>query len=172
MQTTKRRFPLTEILLGLLIFFLHYTELFTFQIRHASLMLLLPLLLTVAMNDTGMGGLLYGLFFGLLCDSVSSFSACYHTLFFMFCGFAVSALSRYIFNRNLPAAITLSLVFSLLYFGLKWLIFYYFTGVQGKMFYLLQFSLPSALFTGVSILPFYFIERALSRRFARRHRSL
>ena len=106
----------------------------------------------------------YGLGFGLLCDCVAGQTICFNTLFFAFAGFLLGVAVGTVFNVNLPSAVALCVMTSAAYFGLKWLIFFFFPDVQGKIFYLLHYALPSALYTSLFIFLFYWIQLRLKNR--------
>lgn len=161
----KFRFPAFATVLGLLAFFCRYTELITGKIGNASSFIFLPLVVAVAIYYGEIIALFYGLFFGLLADTVASGSYCFNTLFLCLAGLVAGVLSEYVFNRNLQAAIALSVITAFLYFGLKWVFFFLFPDVQGKMYFLLQYSLPSAFFTSVLIIPIYFAERFFANKY-------
>ena len=74
----------------------------------------------------------------------------------------ISAFSSRLFNRNLRSAALLSFLLTLIYFILRWLIFYAFTvGAQDNLTYLLHYAFPSVVYTNIFIFPFYFLYKKL-----------
>ena len=159
MFTEKRQaFPLIESILAFLIFILHYTSLIDISIYTASPLILLPLCIAVAMFRGELTGIIFSLICGLACDSISS-STSFNTLVFMFTGFFVGLLAKNIFNRNFRGALALALISSAFYFGLKWILEYFITDVQGKVYYLLVYTVPSAFYTSLFIIPFFLLQK-------------
>lgn len=159
----KRNFPYIEVLLAFAVYLFHYTSAIDITIYTASPFILLPLCVGVAMFRGELTGLIFGTVCGMACDAVSSQTTCFNTLAFMFIGFFVGLLAKNIFNRNFPAAIVLSVLTCAAYFLSKWCVYYLFPDVQGKVYYLLWHLAPSALYTAVFIIPFYFLEKWLHR---------
>ena len=61
--------------------------------------------------------------------------------------------------RDVPL---LSFLLTLIYFILRWLIFYAFTvGAQDNLTYLLHYAFPSVIYTNIFIFPFYFLYKKL-----------
>ena len=164
------RFPTFAAVCGILAFFCRYTGLFVGKIGNASSFIFLPLVVAVAIYYGEITAMFYGLGIGLLADTVASGSYCFNTLFLCFAGLVVGVLSEYVFNRNLQAAAALSVITAFIYFGLKWVFFFFFPDVQGKMFFLLQYCLPSAFFTSVLIVPIYFAEKFLADKYKNKNK--
>lgn len=159
----KRRIPYIEGILGLVIFLFHYTGLIDITVRGASPLILLPLTVAVAMFYDEPAGLIFGLVCGFATDAVSGSTSVFNTLMFMFIGFAVGLFAKRIFNRNLPGAIALTFIASAAYFIIKWIDTALIGDVQGKVYYLLWHLTPSAFYTVLFILPFYYLEKRLHR---------
>lgn len=159
----KRRFPRWESLIALTVYLFHYTGLIDITIRGISPLILLPLTVAVAMFYGETAGLVFGLVCGFAIDAVAGSTSVFNTLLFMFTGFAVGLFAKRIFNRNLPAAIALAFIAALVYFGLKWVFTAIIPDVQGKVYYLLWHLTPSAVYTVLFIIPFYFLEKHLHR---------
>lgn len=159
----KRRFPLWEALLALFIFLFHYTGLIDVTVRGASPLILLPLTVAVAMFYDEPVPLIFGTVCGIAIDAVAGSSACFNTLTFMLISFGIGLLSKRIFNRNLAGSIALTVIASIIYFGAKWLFFAIIPDVQGKVYYLFWHLTPSAVYTVIFILPFFYLEKRLHR---------
>lgn len=159
----KRRVPLWEALIGIAVYLFHYTGLIDITVYSASPLILLPLTVAVAMFYDELVGLVFGLVCGFAIDAVAGSTSVFNTLLFMFIGFAVGLLAKRIFNRNLPGAIALTFIATIVYFGLKWVTSAIIPDVQGKVYYLLWHLTPSAVYTVLFILPFYFLEKRLHR---------
>lgn len=163
-EKKKPSFPIAETVLGLLIFFFHYSTVLNISIGGISAFLIIPLLSAVSYFYKETYGLFYGLFFGLLFDSAASGMTCFHTLFFTVAGFLFGILADHFFNRNVYSAVFQCLALSLLYFILKWLIFILIPYGDRGFFELIFRSLPSAVYTAVFSLPLFFAEKHLLKK--------
>lgn len=159
----KSAAALIELLLFAVLFVLHYTDLLKITVLHASPMLLLPFLAALAMFLEELPAALAGAAGGIFADSVSGGGFCFHTLFFFLTCFTISLLVHYLLNNNFRTAIMLSLLTAIAYYLLRWLAFHAFTGADNSIDYLMQYALPSALYTAVFFLPFYFLQRLIHR---------
>ncbi len=159
----KRRVPVNEIVLAAIVYLFHYTGLIDITIKGASPIILLPITVAVAMFYNELTGLLFGLCCGFAMDAVTASSSVFNTITFMLIGFIAGLLAKSIFNRNLPAAITLTLLSEIGYFGVKWLLYAIIPDVQGKVYYLLWNLTPGAVYTLVFIVPLYFLEKRLHK---------
>lgn len=166
----KLHFPYFAVVLGLLAFLCRYTGLVSIKIGNATSFLLLPLIVVVAMYYGELTAMFYGLSFGLIVDTVASSSYCYNTVFFLIAGFVAGILSEYVFNSNFKAALALCVIVSFAYFGLKWVFFLFLPDVQGKIYYLLEYSLPSAFYSSVFAVPLYFAESYLAERYKKKNK--
>lgn len=160
----KRKVPVPEIILAALVYLFHYTGLIDITIKGASPIILLPITVAVAMFYDELVGLLFGLCCGFAMDAVAASTSVFNTIAFMLIGFIAGLLAKRIFNRNLPAAIALTLISEIGYFGIKWLISVIIPDVQGKVYYLLWNLTPCAVYTLIFIIPLYFLEKRLHKQ--------
>lgn len=168
-EERKFRFPLFAVLTALIVFLFHYTGAVTLKIGNASPMLFLPLVVAVGMYYGEVTGLIYGLFTGFLIDSTASGTYCFNTVFFCFAGFAVGVAVILLFNSNFPAAVTLNVIVCFLYFAIKWVIFYFIPDVQGKIYFLFRYLLPSAFYSSLFIIPIFFAEKYFAERYKKKN---
>lgn len=108
-----------------------------------------------------------GFVFGAFIDSYSSLPFGTSSVFLLVAALASSLIIRHLFNNNLRSAIALCLMVSLLYFTLKWLIVYSSSDLESSIGYLVQFGMPSAVYTTVFVIPFYYLQKFIIRKFAR-----
>ena len=155
------RFPVSECIIAFIIYVLHYTDLLDISVYHASPIILLPITVGVAMFYDELTGLIFGLSCGCAMDAVTG--GVYNTLFFMLMGFIVSLLAQRIFNKNLPGAIALTFISTFFYYGILWFTDFFIPDVQGKVYILLWHYFPSAVYTVLFIIPFYFFEKKLRK---------
>lgn len=162
----KRRFlaAAVNILLLLLFFALRYSGLSVLSIGQAIPLILLPLSVSISMFYGENVGLLTGFFTGAFMDSASTESSCFNTLFMVVACMVCGLLSSNFLNKNLKAAICMSAGASFAYFILKYLIFFAFLGTSVDYSYFTLYLIPSAVYTSVWIIPFYFLNKKLSER--------
>ncbi len=155
-------FTVNLILFGIF-FVLHYSELFSIKILGASPILPLSLLVAVSMFSSEITASLTGLILGFFMDSSSSASSFFYTITFLMVGFAVSFIVHFFFNKNIRSALALALMACVFIFICRWAFLYIPTeGLVSSIEYLLRNAMPSAVYTTVCIVPFYFIERKLN----------
>lgn len=157
---------LINILLFSVIILFQYNGIFDIKIASANPML--PLALTVAccMFSSELTSIFTGLTVGIFIDSVSSTPIGFNAIVFMLLTLAVSMTAKHLFNNNIFAAVTLGFLSSAVYFIIRWLFCYAFSlSLTESLTYLMRFALPSALYTAIFIIPFYFLEKFLYNKF-------
>lgn len=163
MKITRKRFAAAAINTFLLIFiFLLRSCNLLFSIGDAVPMLLLPLCISISMFFGENATLLCFLFAGLLTDSVSAHSSFFNTLFFVIIGVLCGRLASRVLNRNLKSALCLCTAVAFLYFFSMYLIFFAFGGIHVNYDYFVTYLIPSAIYTALWIIPFYFLQKKLS----------
>ncbi len=152
-----------NILIILLLTVFRYSSLATFKIGEAVPIVLLPAVIAVSMFFGDNASLLAALLTGFLMDSMSADSSWYNTVFFVLAAAVCNFLSSRFLNRNLKAAAYITVIVSLVYFFLKYLIFFVFGGISVNYDYFLLYLIPSVVYTSAFIVPFYFLEKKLSQ---------
>lgn len=168
MKNKKNIFTLRliNILLFVLLVFVQYNATFSIKIAHANPMLPLALLVAICMFCSELTGAISGLIVGIFIDSTASTTQGFNATVFMILGLCVTLIIRHLFNNNIFSAVTLCLLCSAVYYLIRW-IFYYIGSVSltENLTYLMQTILPSVLYTAVFIIPFYYLERYLYKKF-------
>ena len=159
----KKSHPFITIF-TILIFFgitiLDSAKSFDISIKTATPFLLLPMLLAFAVFNSTTKSAVSGLILGACADSVASGSYCFNTIILLVIGTAACLCANNLFNKNIRATIVLSFVFSVIYYFAQWVIFHAIGHTsKAALEYLFSFSLPSAIYTSLFIIPFYFIFR-------------
>ena len=159
---TKKRRPLV----GLISFLIFSAVLILrplealISIKTAAPMLILPLLAAFSIFSSVYASAAVGFIAGACLDSVASGAYCFNTLTLMLLAVAVTLCANNLFNKNIRSAAVISLILSVVYFVLKWIIFYAVgADITNSMQYLLEYALPSAVYSSVFIFPFYFLYR-------------
>ncbi len=147
----------------LILFLLRYSGLATLAIGQAVPITLLPLVVAIAIFFGEWLGATAGFFVGALMDTVMSGSYCFNTITVMFIGLIAGVLASYYLNKNIRSATCLSLGAAVTYLFVKQIFFYSFKGISiGAEYYTLYF-IPTAVYTALFIIPFYFLERKLKK---------
>lgn len=171
MKNRRARFiaAFVNTLLIIGFFLLRYTGLAVFRIGGAVPIVLIPLLLSIIVFYDENAGLLSSLLTGILMDTAASESSVFNTLFFVIAGTACFLLATRYLNRNLKASICLSLGLSFGYFFIKHLIFVAFRGIGVNYDYFLIYLIPSAFYTALLFIPFYFFQKYFIKFLERRY---
>ncbi len=164
MDIKRRRFIAAFInaIIIFAVFLLRFSGIATLQIGEAVPIILIPIVISVSMFYGENAGLISALFAGLLMDSVASDTSCFNTLFFVLGATVCGVMANRFLNRNLKAAICLSIGLSFIYYFLKYLIFFVFNGISVNYDYFVLNLIPSAVYTALWIIPFYFLQKKLS----------
>lgn len=158
-----------NFLLFLILAFAHNTGFRPFSIGKANPFSVFALLIAFCMFASEWSSCFAGLFLGIFMDAVSANGSIFYTVAFFIVALFVTVSSRHLFNNNIRAAVVICLICSVVLFGARWLLFYAFNlPVNESMGFLLKASLPSAIYTTVFIIPFYYFERALFKYFIHR----
>lgn len=128
-----------------------------------ALLLLAPLL--AAFCEGPAGGFFFGLACGLLCDVIYPGSSFYLPFMLSVLSFAAGALVSSLMRNNLVTALLLCTVSLLLIKLTEWFFTFQFTGADPSAFPLLNFTLPTVLYTAAFIPPLYYLTLAIRARF-------
>ena len=144
----------------ILLLLLHFSGITNIKISGASLMLVLPMLTAFSMFFDELYAAFTGLAVGICMDAFTSGTYCFNALSLMLLGLAVSFTAHYLFNRNIRSALVLSFFYCAVYYFFRWLCFYAFdSGVEDSFIYLFRYGFPSAVYSALFVVPFYFLER-------------
>ena len=129
MQLKKKRilFGFFSFLLFFFSFIAHYTDSIDLSIKNAQPFILLPLITAFSMFTTPGTAAVSGLALGICMDGCAGGTVCFNAIAIMLAATFVSVAANNLFNRNIKSAILLSVIISLFYYILRWLIFYAFS---------------------------------------------
>ena len=147
-----------------LIAIIHYSNLLPLKIATASPLIIIPFLVVVSFYSGMWRGVVFAFIYGIFMDSVAADSLCFNTLALGLIICICGVLITYFFNRNISAVLLLSLGAATVYFILKWLVFFVFTGTESSYFYLFRYAIPSAIYSAAFAIPFYYIAKFFSAR--------
>jgi len=150
------------VMLTVLILF-HYSGA-SIAISTANPMAALALLVAIIMYSGEIAGVLTGLAVGIVLDSVTSTPPGFNSITLAIISLAAALISHYLFNRNIKSALTLCLICSFAYFFARWLAGFAFVGnTEDSFVYLIRYAAPSAVYTTVFMIPFFYIEKRIYR---------
>ena len=127
--------------------------------------LLIPLTVSIAMFEREYAGLFYGLLAGAMLDAFSSDSICFHAVLLTITGFAAGALITYIMRNNFVCAVMLTFASAFIYNTLYFILYSAFDGIEKPFIVYLRYFLPSIIYTVIFTPLYYFIVRAVSKKY-------
>ncbi|MBR7133704.1 MAG: hypothetical protein IKD04_09270 [Clostridia bacterium] len=164
----KKRHPLYAVLTILLFFavlIFHTSDIADISIKTATPLLIIPLLTAFSMFSSPLKAAVAGLISGACIDGVAQKNFSFNTVVLIIVSVFVSLAASNLFNKNIRAAAVLSLITAVFYFVLLWALFYAFgVSPEQSLEYLLKYALPSAVYSSVFIIPFYFIFKHFDRK--------
>ncbi len=147
------------------LFIMQRFELFSLKIGNAFPQLLLPLVVTVACFLREWTGFLFGLLSGIALDTVMNGTGFLNTVLFLLIGLFAGLLFRFILNRNLKSVMLAGTGFSFLYFLIRWLFLSLFAKDASAGAIFLSYELPSAIYTALFTLPFFYLTKWLAKKY-------
>ncbi len=163
----KKRHPfilLFNILIFALAVLFYYTDILNFTIKGITPLLILPILTAFSLFNSPLTCAIVGVLCGVLMDSNMIDSYCFNAIMLLLIGVFVSVSSNNLFNKNIKSAIVLTIICCAFYFVLQWLVFQ--TNnvtLSDSIMYLLNFALPSAVYSSIFIAPFYYIYKHFNK---------
>ena len=153
------------VLIFTVVLFFDSNTLIDISIKNATPLIALALVTGYSIFASCGYAAIAGIISGAMIDSVASRSYCFNTVSFLLLGVLVSLAANNLFNKNIRAAVALTVITSVMYFTARWLVFMAFgVSIQNSMVYLLSYALPSAFYSAAFIFPFFYIFRYFSRR--------
>ncbi len=160
------KFKLINTLLFALLIFVQYNTVFTIKIAQANPILPIALLVAVCMFCSELTAAVSGLIVGIFMDSVAATPSGFNAVLLLVLGLAVALIIRHLFNNNIFSAITLCVLCTLIYFLIRWIFGFAFSiSLTENLTYLMQNIFPSVLYTALFIIPFYYLEKFLFKKF-------
>lgn len=120
-----------------------------FEINSARCFFILPVVVTLGIDEDERISALLGLFAGLLWDMLSAQHMGFNIVFIMLACYVTSALVSYIFRSTYWVNVICSVAVTLLYCFVYWLLFVLLKGSDGSAIIFLQFYLPCFIYTSI-----------------------
>lgn len=121
----------------------------------------LGFIVVISMFCSELESFFWGLGIGILVDCSSSYRFSLNTILYPVIALAVSLLVHYLFNNNLRSCIVLSLFWAIFLSLIRYIMFYYSSGLNNLFRGFLNNMIPSALLTTVFTVILYFIEKKI-----------
>ena len=164
-MNTQKRYLQTACYVALffLFYLITYTHLFPLRIGNATPAPLVSLTVCVAFFFDEWKGFIAGVITGIAMDAVASETLCFNTFIMLIIGLVCGLLVTHYLNRNIYTIGVLSVGSSLLYFGARWLILQSHSSASAAANSLLFYALPSAVYSALFIIPFYFLGLLINK---------
>lgn len=130
-----------------------------FTIAKATPFTVLPLLVGYSMFSTVTKSAIAGLLCGICVDAVAAKAVSFNAIVLMLIATFVCLFANNFFNKNIKSAVVISLLSSTFYFVLNWALFYTSSTVKDNSAYLMDYALPSAVYTAVLVIPVFYLYR-------------
>ena len=142
---------------------LQNTGIFPPRIFGVSALPLLPLAICISMFEREWAGIILCVVAGVFCDIPMATGDGFYAIFFLIVCFISGLLITSRMRNNLLTASLIGFVACMLQALTYWLIFYAFKGYGQGLFF--EFYLPSAIYSFLFVPFFYFIVRAVFRKY-------
>lgn len=160
-QHLKRRYSyLAASLLGIVLHILQFSNILP-VIGNCYPILPLPLVLICGAQFGAFPGALFGAVTGMAMDIYTGSSPSFHMLIFCFAGCISGLLITYYMNHNWQALSIITVLGCLLYYFIKWLVFYLTN--DSFVSYFVTVGIPSAFYTALLSIPIYLLVARILR---------
>ena len=126
----------------------------------AKAMILIPAVVAVSMFQKSMSGLVFGAFAGILWDFATVRGDGFFSVMLALTGYLTCVLMTYYLRNNIYSATIISFAANIIVNTCYWFIFIFLKGYDDSVQLLLDFYLPSAVYSSLFILLYYFIVSA------------
>ena len=149
--------------LFILIHMLTFNPFFSLSIANAVPIMSISAVITVSFYYGEWMGFTTGVIYGIFADAITSGSYCFNAVCLLLIGLLSGVALRKYLNRNIFSAMTLSILASGAYFLAYGLIFTFRSNALQGFEYLLLHCLPSAVYSAIFIVPFYFLGKIIKK---------
>ena len=139
---------------------------------NAHAWVLIPLVVSIAMNEKSVPSMFFGILAGVLWDFASEAIDGYYAIVFCVIAFTCSMLVNFVMRNNIMSALLLSFVAVGAVTLLNWLLFVVFKHYGSNSYTLLNYYIPSGVYTFVFTPISYYITLAISKRFKTDSRAI
>ena len=134
-----------------------------FRINGVSPNLLLPFVITVSVFFGEMTGAFFGLFSGLLLDLYVSPCLPFNSILVMIIGCGCGLITKHLMTKNFFSVFALSGGIIIFYYTLSWVVYQVIGSTSGRIWYYLNISIPSMVYSLIFIIPWFFLTKIISK---------
>ena len=146
----------------LLLFMLQQTPWLIPEVFGGRPVLLIPAVIVIAMFETNLVSMAFGIFSGLLMDYAAGGGLGFYAIVLAVLCFFFSSLCMELIQTNFLTVITAGAILTGIVILLQWLILYVGAGYSHPFYALLHHYLSRFLYTYLFIIPLYFLNRLLA----------
>ena len=139
---------------------------------NAHAWVLIPLVVSIAMNEKSVPSMAFGILAGVLWDFASEAIDGYYAIVFCVIAFTCSMLVNFVMRNNILSALLLSFVAVGAVSLLNWLLFIVFKRYGSFSYTLVNYYIPSAIYTFIFTPISYFITFAIAKKFKTDSRAI
>lgn len=127
-------------------------------------MLMVPVVISIGMFERENAGLVFGLMAGLLMDSFSAETVCFHSIMLTAAGYFSGVLITRLMRNNLQSCLLLNLIFLFIYNTSYYLVIYYSTYEGGIAYLYSDVYIASVFYTMLFVPVVYLGIRAIFKK--------
>lgn len=146
------------------LFILQRIPMLSLKIGNACPLLLLPVVMVTACILREWTGFWTGLTCGIALDTVQNGSFCFNTIVLLLFGVSFGLLFRFLLNRNIKSIILMGFIGSFVFFMVRWFFLDFIAGDASALDILIKYEIPSAIYTALFVIPFFFIFKKLCKK--------
>lgn len=163
----KKKHPiitLIKVLIFIFVLLFYYADIFTFSIKGITPLIILPIIIAYSMFHSPIRSVLVATACGIFMDACVVGAFCFNAMILLLISAFVSVSSNNIFNKNIQSASMLSLIGCGFYFILLWICFHNNNvTLNDSLIYLLKYAFPTAVFSAIFIVPFYYLFKYFNK---------
>ncbi|MCQ2454736.1 MAG: rod shape-determining protein MreD [Clostridia bacterium] len=157
----KKSYIAVNVIIAVLCFVLQYNRFNLFKFMNASPMFPLGFLIILSMFLSELSSFVWGVLFGIIVDSFSTTALGFNSIIFPLFAFLVSFIVHYLFNNNIMSSAVLTVSCCLVYFTVRFLIFFPSVSAKDTLSYIIRAAIPSAIITAVFSVLLYLFEKKI-----------
>ena len=161
----EKRNTIVRWLLYYLLMSVAYVYMTTVRFEIPNPIFLIPIALCIAMREEPFNAALTGCVCGLMIDSAMGTLVGFHAIILMWCSVITSLLFMLVMRQRILNIILITFIVTLIQSGLDYLFSYAIWGYDSSGLIIAEFFIPAIIFTNISTIVFYFLIRAISRKF-------
>jgi rod shape-determining protein MreD len=167
-QLKKRLEKRNSIIKWLIYYFiisLSYVYMTTIHFNIPNPIFLVPIAICISMNEEPLNAAITGCICGLMTDSAMGTLVGFHAIILMWCCTITSLLFMFIMRQHILNVIFITFIVTLIQAFLNYLFYYAIWGYDKNGMILLDYFLPTLIFTNISTIAFYYLIKITATKF-------